>query len=517
MVVTREAEQRKRSIIGPDTEPKMNEGYDQMTRRPSAAEVKAMARNKNAVSDKRVTGASQITVRQSIVPVMLVTILFFLWGFAYGLLDVLNSHFQTTLGVTKAQGAGLSGAYFGAYFLAPLTFAGYIVRRFGYRWTFITGLCIFGVGALMFWPSGVKRSFPGFVGSMFIVGSGLSTLETSANPYIATCGPPRYSDIRLNLSQSFQAIGSVVAPLLAAQVFFKDVNDNSLTSVQYTYLAVACFVFLLAVVFYFAPIPEITDADMADGEEQGREYETGYQDKPLYKQYTLFWGVAAQFCYVGSQVAIANFFINYVQQVKPGTSQSTGSNLLAVAQSLFAIGRFASSLCMKFLKPRQVLWLFNTMILIFIICAITLSGNAGVATLSLVLLFESCIFPTIFTLSLRGLGRHTKRGASFIVSSVCGGAVFPPILGVVADARNTQLAMVIPLVGFIVAWSFPMYLNLFKAEMLDGYSSSKVGIEAGRTLSVVVGGGRLGQSLDEEKSAGRASFHETVSKEELKQ
>ena len=237
MVVTREAEQRKRSIIGPDTEPKMNEGYDQMTRRPSAAEVKAMARNKNAVSDKRVTGASQITVRQSIVPVMLVTILFFLWGFAYGLLDVLNSHFQTTLGVTKAQGAGLSGAYFGAYFLAPLTFAGYIVRRFGYRWTFITGLCIFGVGALMFWPSGVKRSFPGFVGSMFIVGSGLSTLETSANPYIATCGPPRYSDIRLNLSQSFQAIGSVVAPLLAAQVFFKDVNDNSLTSVQYTYLA----------------------------------------------------------------------------------------------------------------------------------------------------------------------------------------------------------------------------------------------------------------------------------------
>ena len=217
--------------------------------------------------------------------------------------------------MTKAQGAGLSGAYFGAYFLGPLTYSGWIVRRFGYRWTFITGLCIFGVGSLMFWPSGVKRSFGGFVGSMFIVGSGLSTLETSANPYIATCGPPRYSELRLNLSQSFQAIGSVVAPLLAAQVFFKNVNDTSLATVQYTYLAVACFVFLLAIVFFLIPIPEITDSDMADGEEQGRDYDTGYKDKPLYKQHVLFWGVAAQFCYVGSQVAIANFFINYVQQV----------------------------------------------------------------------------------------------------------------------------------------------------------------------------------------------------------
>ena len=211
--------------------------------------------------------------------------------------------------------------------------------------------------------------------------------------------------------------------------------------------------FLLAVVFYFAPIPEVTDSDMADGEEQGADFDTGYKDKPLYKQYTLFWGVAAQFCYVGSQVAIANFFINYAQDVKPGTTQSQGSNLLAVAQSLFAIGRFAASLAMKFLKPRHVLWLYMTMIVIFIIFAMTTTGNAGIATLSLVLFFESCIFPTIFTLSLRGLGRHTKRGASFIVASVSGGAVFPPVLGAVADATNTRTAMCIPLIGFVVSWN----------------------------------------------------------------
>lgn len=303
------------SIVGKETEPTLDEVYEQMPRRPSRAEVAEQAKRRKSVSNRAITGASQLTLRQSIFPICLVTILFFLWGFAYGLLDVLNAHFQSTLGVTKAQGAGLSGAYFGAYFLGPLTYSGWLVRRFGYRWTFIVGLVVFGIGSLMFWPSGVERSFGGFVGSMFIVGSGLSTLETSANPFIATCGPPRYSEFRLNLSQSFQAIGTVVAPLLAARVFFNASNGTSLETVQWTYLAVGCFVFLLAVVFYFAPIPEITDSDMADGEELGRNFETGYQDKPLYKQYILFWGVAAQFCYVGAQVAIANFFINYVEVV----------------------------------------------------------------------------------------------------------------------------------------------------------------------------------------------------------
>ena len=215
---------------------------------------------------------------------------------------------------------------------------------------------------------------------------------------------------------------------------------------------------------------------MADGESQGAAYSTGYVDKPLHRQYTLFWGVAAQFCYVGAQVAVANFFINYVQQVRPGTSQATGSNLLAMAQGLFAIGRFVAAGLMRFIRPRHILWFFMTMIVIFIALAMGLGGDGGIATLALVLFFESCIFPTIFTLSLRGLGRHTKRGASFIVSSVCGGAVFPPLLGVVADARNTQIGLCIPLVGFVVAWSFPLYLNLWKGQELDGYLKSEVGI-----------------------------------------
>jgi MFS transporter, FHS family, L-fucose permease len=237
--------------LGKGSEPNMDEVHDQQSRRPSVAEVTANQTRQKTVSDKKITGASQLTTRQSILPVTLVTILFFLWGFAYGLLDVLNSRFQVALNVTQGQSSGLQGAYFGAYFIGPLTYSGWFLRRFGYRYTFILGLSLYCVGALMFWPSAVKRSFGGFCGSMFIVGSGLSTLETSANPYIAVCGPPRWSEFRLELSQSVQAVGSVVAPVLASYVIFKNVGTDGkdLSGVQYTYLGVAAFVALLEVAF----------------------------------------------------------------------------------------------------------------------------------------------------------------------------------------------------------------------------------------------------------------------------
>lgn len=188
------------------TEPDNVEVMEQ--RKPSNTEA-VRAAHRKSVSDRELTGASALSVRESVVPIILVTTLFFLWGFAYGLLDTLNAKFQTSLKITPGKAGGLQGAYFGAYFIGPLTYSGWVVRKFGYRWTFILGLCIYGVGALMFWPSAVKRSFVGFCLSLFIVGSGLSTLETAANPFIATCGPPRLSEFRLVLSQSVSIITSI--------------------------------------------------------------------------------------------------------------------------------------------------------------------------------------------------------------------------------------------------------------------------------------------------------------------
>ncbi|KAK9776776.1 putative Major facilitator superfamily (MFS) profile domain-containing protein [Seiridium cardinale] len=442
-------------------------------RRPSNAEAMT-AEHRKHVTNKGLTGASALTVRQSIYPITLVTILFFLWGFAYGLLDVLNAKFQTALDITAAKAGGLQGAYFGAYFIGPLTYSGWLVRRFGYRWTFIAGLCIYGVGALMFWPSAVYRSFGGFCGSLFIVGSGLSTLETSANPFIATCGPPRLSEFRLELSQSFQAVGSVVAPLLASRVFFANTTPDDLSKVQWTYLGIAAFVFLLSVVFYFSKLPEVTDADMELQAEQSSGL-TGYQEKPLKKQYKLFFGVAAQFCYVGAQVGVAANFINYAVE-SAGISQSAASDRYAIGQALFAIGRFAAAGFMMYFKPRKILMLFMAAIMVFIALAIGIKGEGGVAMLSLVLFFESCIFPTIFTLSIRGLGRHTKRGSSWIVASVCGGALFPSLTGLLADHKGYHIGMAVPLVGFFVAFAFPIFLNInpWKRE-LDGFRETRIG------------------------------------------
>lgn len=457
-------------MFGKKHEPEIEEVLSQ--RRPSNVEAMNQLHRKS-VSNKGLTGASALTVKQSILPVALVTILFFMWGFAYGLLDVLNAKFQTALNITPAKAGGLQGAYFGAYFIGPLTYSGWFVRKFGYRWTFIIGLCIYGVGALMFWPSAVKRSFGGFCGSLFIVGSGLSTLETSANPFIATCGPPRLSEFRLQLSQSFQAVGSVIAPLLAARVFFKNTNDHDISTVQWTYLGIAGFVFLLSVVFFFSPIPEVTDADMALQSEQSAGL-TGYADKPMRKQYKLFFGVAAQFCYVGAQVAVASQFIKYTME-SAGIEDHHAADRFAIAQALFAIGRFVSSGLLMFIKPRFILMAFMTAIIIFQACAIGVHGEGGVAMLSLVLFFESCIFPLIFTLGIRGLGRHTKRGSSWIVAAVSGGALFPSLTGLAAQHRNYHIAMAVPLAGFFVAFAYPIYLNTLYARELDGFRETRIG------------------------------------------
>ena len=356
----------------------------------------------------------------------------------------------------------------------------------------MTGLCIYGVGALLFWPAAVKRSFGGFCGATFIIGTGLGSLESAANPYLAVCGPPKYADMRLNLAQAVQAIGAVVGPVLASQVFFKNVGENDLQSVQWVYLGIAIFVFCLAVVFFFAPIPEITDADMERQAQimAGNKTSKGgvsapeeREAKPITSHWSLFWATGSQFCYVGAQVAIAGYFVNYVTEVRKGTTNSMGANFLAIAQGCFAIGRFLGAGIMKFIVPRKVLLIFFSGIIFFQALAVGLRGNAGLAMMTLVLFSESICFPTIFTLGIKGLGRHTKMGATFIVSSIIGGAVVPPLLGVAADRFNdTGRAMVVPLAFFLVGWSYPIAVNALPAlrAIVDEYSGrGKMDQEAG--------------------------------------
>ncbi|KAI1456483.1 MFS general substrate transporter [Annulohypoxylon moriforme] len=425
--------------------------------------------------DNQRTKAAELTLRESLYPICLVTVLFFLWGFSYGLLDTLNKHFQNTLNITKSRSSGLQAAYFGAYPLASLGHANWILRHYGYRATFIWGLCLYGIGALVAFPCILAKSFAGFCMAIFIIGNGLGSLETAANPYITVCGPPRYAEIRINISQAFNGIGTVVAPVLGSYVFFAFDDATALRNVQWVYIAIAIFVFVLAFVFFLSVIPEITDADMAF---QATETHANADDKPFWKQYRLFHAAFAQFCYTGAQIAIASYFINYIRDTQPSADDSKAAQLLAGAQGGFAAGRFFGSFVMRYVRARKVFLVFLTLCIVFIAPSITQRGWTGMSMLYVTLFFESICFPTIVALGMRGLGRHTKRGSGWIVAGVMGGAAVPPLTGVAADYRQTAFAMVVPLCFFVLASSYAIAVNFVPAyrDPADAFSTTEVGL-----------------------------------------
>ncbi|KAK3400419.1 major facilitator superfamily domain-containing protein [Sordaria brevicollis] len=451
------------------------------------------------VRDDKITKAAELSLRESLLPICLVTILFFLWGFSYGLLDTLNKHFQETLGITKSRSAGLQAAYFGAYPLASLGHAAWILRRYSYRAVFIWGLFLYGLGALLAIPCIKAHSFAGFCVCIFIIGNGLGSLETAANPYITVCGPPRYSEIRINVAQAFNGIGTVVAPVLGSYVFFVFDEEVALQNVQWVYTAIAIFVFILAIVFYLIELPEITDADM---QHQAAETHAGEADRPFRKQYRLFHASFAQFCYTGAQIAIAGYFINYATETRRNTDSPLGARFLAGAQGSFAIGRFVGAAIMHFMRPRKVFLIFMTACIIFIAPSITQRENTGLSMLYVTLFFESICFPTIMALGMRGLGRHTKRGSGFIVAGVFGGAVVPPLMGAVADMHDTALSMVVPLAFFVVAWTYALAVNFWPwyRDTCDAFTTADIGVREREEGVVGDVSGKAG--IDEEEAVG---------------
>ncbi|KAL4956977.1 major facilitator superfamily domain-containing protein [Aspergillus filifer] len=448
------------------------------------------------IDNSKTTSAATLTLRQSLWPLILVTILFFLWGFAYGLLDTLNKHFQTTLHITRTRSSGLQAAYFGAYPLASLGYANWLLRHYGYKLVFIFGLVLYGIGALCMWPAGLNQSFGGFCAATFVIGSGLGSLETAANPYLAVCGPPKYAEIRINLAQAFNGIGTVVAPALASYVFFTDTDDNvnALRRVQWVYLAIGIFVFSLAIVFFFSTIPEVTDEDMAY---QVSTTHVDEQEKPFWKHYKLFHATMAQFTYTGAQVAIASYFINYATETWPAVSAADGSKYLAGAQAAFTVGRFAGAFLMKYIRPRWVFLAYLSGVVAFCAASTTQKKQNGIAMLYLTLFFESVCFPTIVALGIRGLGRHYKRGSGFIVGGVSGGAAIPPLLAHVADMRNdTGFAFIVPTMFMVLAWTYAVAVNFVPSyrETVDKVGDSTVGLTGDDTG--VVGHGGVGEEKD---------------------
>jgi len=376
-------------------------------------------------------------------PLILVTSLFFLWGLAYGLLDVLNKHFQEMLDITKARSTLLQAAYFGAYFLVAYP-AGLFMNRFGYKKGILMGLMLYAIGALLFYPSARRLSFNFFLVSLFIIAAGLACLETAANPYITVLGNPATSEFRLNLSQSFNGVGSFLGPVIGANLFFSG-NSKDLASVQYVYLFIGAIVLFMFGLFLKTPLPEIEEDALASDPRQIK--------KPLFRHSNFKWAIVAQFFYVGAQVGIAALFINYCREAVSSISNVQASYLLSLCLLLFTIGRFAGTALMKKIAPHRLLLIYA--IINFLLCLIVVGVKGWVSVYSLVTIFffMSIMFPTIFALGVKDLGHHTKKGSSFIIMAIAGGALMPYLMGLLAES-STAHAYIIPMFCFLIVAYF---------------------------------------------------------------
>ncbi|RPD74260.1 MFS general substrate transporter [Lentinus tigrinus ALCF2SS1-7] len=390
----------------------------------------------------------------------LVTSLFFTWGFAYGLLDVLNAHFQVVFGIGKTQSTLLQLAYFGAYLVfAP--FASIFMEKYGYKRGIHLGLSLYSLGAIFFWPSAKFQKYGGFVGCTFVIGCGLCCLEVAANSYIAVLGSPKYAAARLNFSQGFQGVASFAGPMIASRWFFLGKNANTLDTVQWVYLAVAGLGLVLNILFYFCPLPEITgDALAQEMHEAGMDNDS----KPFHKQYHCIFGWVAQTAYVGAQVAVASLAVNYLSEQGIGIDKSFASQLFSYCQITFTVGRFVGVVLLRWVDPALLLSFYSVACSVFALGVTYGPGRSGVGCLFALFFFESICYPVIFTLGTKNLGRHTKKGSGLIVMGVGGGAWWPPMAGAIADHISTAQSYVIPFSGYVIMAMYAIGMTISQAR-----------------------------------------------------
>ena len=374
-------------------------------------------------------------------PFVLVTSLFFLWGLAHSILDVLNKHFQETMeGVGKTESALVQAVMYGGYFVMALP-AGQIIKRYGYRAGVITGLLLYGIGALLFIPGGQLLSFPFFLFSLFVIGCGLTCLETSANPYVTVLGNAEGAARRINLSQSFNGLGWIVGPLIGGHFAFAVGADKGSIAIPYAIIGVV--VLCVALVFAQVKLPEV----QADGVAQT---ESAHATDSLWQHRNFVYGLIALFLYVAAQTGINSFFINYVTE-HASVSNVNASLLLGFGgMGLFMAGRMGGSWLMLRVRVERVLLYCAVGATLAMAVLLSGAGVAGVAAFMLCYLCESIMFPTIFALALKGVGQHTKRASSFLIMSIVGGAIAPVLMGLIADHASMAMAFIVPLCCFVV-------------------------------------------------------------------
>lgn len=383
-------------------------------------------------------------------PFILVTSLFFLWGIANILNSALIAHFQPVFEIKRAQALLVETAFYLGYFTLAIP-AGLFLEKYSYKKGILLGLVLYAVGALLFVPAAKTLTFGFFLVALYIIASGLAFLETAANPYVTVLGKRETSVQRLNFAQSFNGVALVVGPWIAGQFIFAGnegamsttaEKQNAAEAVILPYVMIAGTVLLVAVLFHFTRMPE---------PEKGSRL---VFDWSIFRKRHLMSAAFTQLFYVGAQVGIWGITINFVVELLPGVSKEIASkNYMAIGTLLFVVGRFLGTWLMTFLKDHQLLLKYGLTGCVLCLGGAFLDGEAAVYALLGTNFFMSIMFPTIFALGVKELGDQTKLGSSFIIMAIVGGALIPPVMGLIADRVSLQTAVLVPALCFlVVSW-----------------------------------------------------------------
>lgn len=396
-------------------------------------------------------------------PLVLITALFFLWGVANNLNDVLIPQFKKTFTLNDWQSGLVQSAFYMGYFVLALP-AGMVMRRFGYKAAVVLGLVLYGSGALLFWPAAEARQYSGFLAALFVIASGLAFLETSANPLMTVLGDPAKSEQRLNFAQAFNPAGSIAGIFIGREFILSGHEPTTAElaamspaaleqfrvaeahSVQTPYLVLAGVVLILAAIVALVRFPAQANRPPADANEG-----SVVGDFPrLLARPRFVSGVAAQFFYVGAQVGVWSYMIRYAQVEAPGMGEKAAAGVLILSLWALLAGRFIGTALMSVVAPWRLMALYATINLALVAVAVMVGGRTGLHALAATSFFMSIMYPTIFATAVKGLGPLTKTGSSFMVMAIIGGAVLTPLMGWIAHISSMRIAMGAPAVCFLV-------------------------------------------------------------------
>lgn len=406
-------------------------------------------------------GTPKFTEKRFYIIIVFVISLFLLWGIAMTMGDVLNKHFQNVLHISKANSGLVQLSIFGAYGVMSIP-AGLFMKRYGFKSGVLLGLFLYACGAFLFIPASEAASFGYFRVALFVLACGLATLETVAHPFIAALGDQQTSDQRINFAQAFNGLGGIIGPAIGSYFLFRAEagHSNDLVAVKYVYVVIGGVITLIGVLFSFVKVP----ARLADP--HGiftNEVRTDKQvsgEKKLFEHKHFLFAVIAQFFNVAAQGGTWAFFINYGNEVMHLSDEKAGY-YFSFSLFIMMLGRFAGTFMMRYVAPQKLLAIFAFGNIVMCIIVAQAFGWVSFAALIMINFFFSIMFPTIFSLGLKDLGPHTQQGSSFIVMGVVGGALFPPLMGLIAN-KSVSNAYLLPIICYLVIFTFAYNYNSFK-------------------------------------------------------